>query len=64
MDAEAKAMLRDGLDAIDFTLRQAGDIAAWQDRDRAARPEYLENAASNSTYPHQRGRPAQQAAKH
>ncbi len=46
IDAEAKAMLRDGLDAIDFTLRQAGDIAAWQDRDRAARPWiYLENPA-------------------
>ena len=46
IDAEAKAMLRDGLDAIDLTLRQAGDIAAWQDRDRAARPWiYLENPA-------------------
>lgn len=46
IDAEAKAMLRDGLDAIDLTLSEAKRIADWQDRDRAARPWiYLENSA-------------------
>lgn len=46
VDAEAKAMLLGGLDAIDLTLRQADRIAQWQDRDRAARPWiYLETPA-------------------
>ncbi len=46
IDAEAKAMLLDGLDAIDLTLRQAERIAAWQVQDRAARPWiYLEKPA-------------------
>lgn len=46
IDAEAKAMLAHGLDAIDLTLRHAAAIAAWQQRDRAERPWiYLENEA-------------------
>jgi len=43
IDAEAKAMLREGLDAIDLTLQHAAAIAAWQAADCAARPwVYLE----------------------
>ncbi len=38
IDAEAKAMLIGGLDAIDLTLRHAGAIAAFHKRDRLARP--------------------------
>jgi 3-isopropylmalate/(R)-2-methylmalate dehydratase small subunit len=38
IDAEAKAMLIGGLDAIDLTLQSADAIAAWQARDRLARP--------------------------
>ena len=38
IDHEAKAMLVEGLDAIDLTLQQAPAIAAWTARDRAARP--------------------------
>jgi 3-isopropylmalate/(R)-2-methylmalate dehydratase small subunit len=38
IDGDAKAMLLDGLDPIDLTLRQADAIAAWQAEDRAARP--------------------------
>ncbi len=34
----AKAMLLEGLDAIDMTLKMAGDIASWQAVDKAARP--------------------------
>jgi 3-isopropylmalate/(R)-2-methylmalate dehydratase small subunit len=46
IDAEAKAMLAGGLDAIDLTLTQADAIAAWTAADRAARPwVYLESAA-------------------
>lgn len=46
IDAEAKAMLRHGLDAIDLTLQQAQRIAEWQGCDRAARPWiYLEETA-------------------
>ncbi|MGL4543591.1 MAG: 3-isopropylmalate dehydratase small subunit [Polymorphobacter sp.] len=46
IDAEAKAMLLGGLDAIDLTLRHAGAIAAFHARDRAARPwVYLETNA-------------------
>lgn len=45
IDAEAKAMLAGGLDAIDLTLTQANAIAAWTAADRAARPwVYLEPA--------------------
>ena len=44
IDAEAKAMLIGGLDAIDLTLQSAGTIAAWQAGDRRARPwVYLTN---------------------
>ena len=38
IDAEAKAMLVEGLDAIDLTLKHADAIASFQLRDRAARP--------------------------
>ena len=38
IDAEAKAMLVGGLDAIDLTLQSAAAIAAWQAIDRQARP--------------------------
>lgn len=41
---EAKAMLVEGLDAIDLTLKHADAIAAWRKRDRAERPwVYLDN---------------------
>lgn len=36
--AEPKEMLLEGLDAVDLTLKRADAIAAWQTRDRAARP--------------------------
>ena len=35
---EAKAMLLEGLDAIDLTLKNTDSIAAWQQADREARP--------------------------
>ena len=35
---EAKAMLLEGLDAIDLTLKNSDSIAAWQQADREARP--------------------------
>ena len=38
IDAEAKAMLVEGLDAIDLTLKHADAIAAFHQRDRDARP--------------------------
>lgn len=38
IDAEAKAMLVGGLDAIDLTLQSADAIAAWQARNRIDRP--------------------------
>jgi 3-isopropylmalate/(R)-2-methylmalate dehydratase small subunit len=38
IDAEAKAMLIGGLDAIDLTLQHADAIASWQARNRVARP--------------------------
>lgn len=38
IDAEAKAMLIGGLDAIDLTLQSADRIAEWQLRNRSARP--------------------------
>jgi 3-isopropylmalate/(R)-2-methylmalate dehydratase small subunit len=38
IDAEAKAMLVEGLDAIDLTLKHASAIAAFHARDRIARP--------------------------
>ncbi|MFZ4690844.1 MAG: 3-isopropylmalate dehydratase small subunit [Polymorphobacter sp.] len=38
IDAEAKAMLIGGLDAIDLTLQSADLIAEWQARNRTARP--------------------------
>lgn len=43
---EARAMLTEGLDAIDLTFKHAGEIAAWQAADRTARPWiYLERAS-------------------
>jgi 3-isopropylmalate/(R)-2-methylmalate dehydratase small subunit len=38
MDAEAREMLLEGLDAIDLTLKRRGEIDAFRDRDRARRP--------------------------
>lgn len=38
IDAEARAMLLEGLDAIDLTLKHRDEIAAWQAQDRKARP--------------------------
>ncbi len=38
IDAEAKAMLVEGLDAIDLTFKHADAIAAFHARDRVARP--------------------------
>jgi 3-isopropylmalate/(R)-2-methylmalate dehydratase small subunit len=38
IDAEARAMLIGGLDAIDLTLQSADRIAEWQLRNRSARP--------------------------
>jgi 3-isopropylmalate/(R)-2-methylmalate dehydratase small subunit len=45
IDAEARTMLLEGLDAIDLTLKQAGHIAGWIRADAAARPwVYLEQS--------------------
>jgi 3-isopropylmalate/(R)-2-methylmalate dehydratase small subunit len=38
VDAEAKDMLLEGLDAIDLTLKSRAAISAWTAADRAARP--------------------------
>ncbi len=38
IDSEARQMLLEGLDAIDLTLTQREDIAAWTAADRSARP--------------------------
>ena len=38
IEAEAKMMLLEGLDAIDLTLKHWDAIAAWQSADRTARP--------------------------
>ena len=38
IDGEAKAMLAQGLDAIDLTLEREDTIEAWTKTDRAARP--------------------------
>lgn len=38
LDAEARAMLAEGLDSIDLTMKLAPDITAFHARDRAARP--------------------------
>jgi 3-isopropylmalate/(R)-2-methylmalate dehydratase small subunit len=38
IDPEAKAMLVEGLDAIDLTLKLAADIVVFHQRDRALRP--------------------------
>lgn len=44
IEAEAKAMLLEGLDAIDLTLKHRDAIAAFHARDRAQRPwVYLEH---------------------
>ncbi len=46
IDPEAKAMLLEGLDVIDLTLKQGNAIAAWTANDRLARPwVYLEKQA-------------------
>jgi 3-isopropylmalate/(R)-2-methylmalate dehydratase small subunit len=46
IDAEAKAMLIEGLDAIDLTLNYSEAIMAWQAKDRRARAwVYLEKHA-------------------
>lgn len=46
IEDEAKAMLMEGLDAIDLTLKHGDAIAAFHARDRAARPwVYLEKTA-------------------
>lgn len=43
---EARAMLTEGLDGIDLTLKHGQEIAAWQAADRATRPwVYLGDAA-------------------
>lgn len=45
IDPEAKAMLIEGLDAIDLTLKQGQAIREWLASDRQERPwAYLENA--------------------
>ena len=45
IDPPARAMLAEGLDAIDLTFKHRGAIAAFQARDRAARPwVYLEDS--------------------
>jgi 3-isopropylmalate/(R)-2-methylmalate dehydratase small subunit len=45
IDPSAKAMLAEGLDAIDLTFKHRSAIAAFQARDRAARPwVYLEDS--------------------
>ncbi len=47
IDAEAKAMLIDGLDAIDLTLTQVAAIEAWRARDAVMRPwVYLGSVAN------------------
>ena len=38
IEAEAKSVLLEGLDAIDLSLKMGDDIAAWQQADRLARP--------------------------
>lgn len=46
LEAEARAMLMEGLDAIDLTMKLRAKIAAFHDRDRAERPWiYLEKQA-------------------
>jgi 3-isopropylmalate/(R)-2-methylmalate dehydratase small subunit len=46
VDAEAKAMLVEGVDAIDLTLKHREVIATWQAADRERRPwVYLETSA-------------------
>lgn len=45
IDPSAKAMLAEGLDAIDLTFKHSDEIATFQARDRAARPwVYLEDS--------------------
>ena len=45
VDARKKAALLEGLDEIAQTKKRAADIAAWQARDRAARPWAWESVA-------------------
>ncbi|MCU0759104.1 MAG: 3-isopropylmalate dehydratase small subunit [Steroidobacteraceae bacterium] len=50
LDEEPKAMLLEGLDAIDLTLKQRAAIEAFRARDRAARPWiYLDDPRTVST---------------
>lgn len=50
LDAEARDMLLEGLDAIDLTLKHRADIDAFLAADRAARPwMYLRHAATESS---------------
>jgi 3-isopropylmalate/(R)-2-methylmalate dehydratase small subunit len=45
VDARKKSALLKGLDEVALTLRRAEEIAAWQARDRAARPWAWESVA-------------------
>ena len=46
LSEEAKAMLLEGLDSIDLSLKSADAIAAWQAKDKAQRPWiYLKRAS-------------------
>jgi 3-isopropylmalate/(R)-2-methylmalate dehydratase small subunit len=47
IEAEAKSMLLEGLDAIDLTLKHAGAINAWLDQDKRARPWVYLTLAQN-----------------
>jgi 3-isopropylmalate/(R)-2-methylmalate dehydratase small subunit len=49
LDAEARDMLLEGLDAIDLTLKHRADIEAFLARDRAARPWIHALAAAGGT---------------
>lgn len=45
IDEEARAMLVEGLDAIDLTMKHVGALAAFESADRAARPWIYLDAA-------------------
>lgn len=46
IEEEAKAMLLEGLDAIDLSLKMADQIATWQETDRGARPWIYSGASA------------------
>ncbi len=50
IDVEAKAMLLEGLDEIDLTLKSAAEIAAWQARDRLDRSWVYLDAKTTEEY--------------